>query len=902
MPIFIKNISKEALRQAEYIVGHLLPNGKRQGNEYLSINPTRSDAAVGSFSVNLRSGKWGDFATHDRGGDLVSLTAYLHNYTQLQAAHTLATLLGLSSVYGLTESQTVTTSLSAEARSRDWHPLLPIPHEAPPPPDAHPTLGKPSACWIYRDQQGAQLLLQCRFETQDGKKFSPLTFCENAGKRGWRWKAPPEPRPLFHLDKLTSAPNAVVLFVEGEKAADAAAVLFPDHIVTTSLNGALSPHKSDFSPLAGRKVLIWPDNDQAGQKYATSVATLASQAGAAEVRIINVELLGREAGLMLSTGFDAADAVIAGWTTGFVQELLQKPGVLIELTPFKERKTAVAQGFTVTEDGVFALTAGDEGEPPKRVWICSPLQVVASTRDKDGNNWGRLLAFSDPDGTKHQWSMPMELLKGSGEDCRATLLNQGLQIAPSTWARNQLGIYLQSTQPQARALCVQSTGWHQKCFVLPNRTLGESDEKVLYQSPDITPNVIRPAGTFDEWQMGVSRYCRNNSRLIFCLSTAFAASLLHITGEECGGFNLKGPSSVGKTTLLHVSGSLWGPHDFVRSWRTTSNGLEGIAAMHNDLVLPLDDLAQLDPQEAGLCAYMLGNGHGKGRATKAGGAKRAATWRLLFLSSGELGLSDHVRVAGRRTTAGQEIRLIDIPADAGSGLGVFEHLHGYASGDAFARALKDTTSRYYGTAGPGFVGVVDRNIESIPERVRTLRTEFMGYIPAGASGQVTRVGGRFALISAAGELATAFGITGWKAGEATQSAVVCFKAWLQARGDVGALEPTQMLSQVRQYLELHGEARFVPLNRIGERDDVRIIINRAGFRRTTTTGESEFLIFPEAFRNEVCKGFDPREVSRLLVQRDFLVCGDDGKKQRLERLPELGPKRVYVISSKILGD
>ena len=64
-------------------------------------------------------------------------------------------------------------------------------------------------------------------------------------------------------------------------------------------------------------------------------------------------------------------------------------------------------------------------------------------------------------------------------------------------------------------------------------------------------------------------------------------------------------------------------------------------------------------------------------------------WRLLFLSSGEIGLAEHMASVQRRTRAGQEIRMVEIPADAGAGLGIFEDLHGFENGAAFALALTD---------------------------------------------------------------------------------------------------------------------------------------------------------------------------------------------------------------------
>ena len=77
----------------------LLPNwlrgGKLDGREFKALNPTRADSKIGSFSVNVITGKWADFATGDQGGDLVSLFAYINGLSQKDAALALAAILGI---------------------------------------------------------------------------------------------------------------------------------------------------------------------------------------------------------------------------------------------------------------------------------------------------------------------------------------------------------------------------------------------------------------------------------------------------------------------------------------------------------------------------------------------------------------------------------------------------------------------------------------------------------------------------------------------------------------------------------------------------------------------------------------------------------------------------------------
>ena len=86
---------KDTLNGHEYtILRQLLPNGKKEGNEYIALNPTRNDKHLGSFRINTRTWKWADFATNDRGGDIISLYAYIKGVNQLTAAQELLKTIG----------------------------------------------------------------------------------------------------------------------------------------------------------------------------------------------------------------------------------------------------------------------------------------------------------------------------------------------------------------------------------------------------------------------------------------------------------------------------------------------------------------------------------------------------------------------------------------------------------------------------------------------------------------------------------------------------------------------------------------------------------------------------------------------------------------------------------------
>lgn len=923
--MILKEVAAAALERSEQVLRQWLPAGKRLGSEWVSVNPTRADSSPGSFSVNIETGAWADFATDDRGGDLVALVAYLERCSQKDAAKRLGGFLGVAfsadtrKAVGARSTNVKTTLNRTQKSTKDEAagPILPVPAHASPPPAAHPRHGIPSSIWPYNNPDGQPLLFVARFDPPGQRKqICPLTYWRD----GWRWKSLPAPRPLYGLDKLAARPDVPVCVCEGEKSADTAALLLPDVVTTTAMNGAQSPDKADWTPLKGRTVLIWPDNDEPGLGYAATVAKQARAAGAASVRVLDLAALSVDPktgkARTLPKGWDAADAEADGWIAEALADLhragrLFKPVADDKPVPRSKDESGKLPRFELRPEGLFYLgmaynKQSNKYEPAPPLWICSPLEVTARTRDANGENWGRLLEFTDPDGVLHRWAMPMNLLRGDGQELRGELLRQGLLISSSPDARRRLTDHLQEARPERHARCVLRTGWHDRAFVFPHRTLGDEAEPVLFQADTLEGNPYRERGTLSEWRDRVAALCIGNSRLVFSVSAAFAAVLLGPCEEDGGGFHFRGDSSCGKTTALRVAASGFGGLDYMQRWRATDNGLEALAAMYSDTLLPLDELAQMDPRAAGEAAYMLANGSGKSRADRNGNARGRKTWRVLFLSAGEVSLADHVAQAGRRTHAGQEVRMADIPADAGTGLGLFEELHGRPDGHTLSRDLCEAAARCYGTAGPAFIEAVIPRLDELPGSVARMREQFMAEVlPDDAGGQARRAAARFALVAVAGEFAAVCGIVPWPKGEAKRAAARCFADWVVGRGGAGNAEIHALLRQVRAFFELHGESRFTPWNR-AEDDHAPRTSNRAGFVKIGSDESplaTTYYVLPEVFRREVCAGHDYRDAEKTLVTRGWIKPGSDGRSTRKERLPGFGkPVRCYVMPTTGMGD
>lgn len=572
-----------------------------------------------------------------------------------------------------------------------------------------------------------------------------------------------------------------------------------------------------------------------------------------------------------------------------------------------------------------------DGNAKRPVWVCAPLQVTARTRTDDGNGWGVLLEFTDPDDKHKTWAMPSALLSGEGAEWAGRLRDMGLRMAPGRGPRNLLAQYLDTRELRARVTCTDRVGWHGGVYVQPSRCIGEAaaGQRYVFQADSGLEDTFRQAGTLQAWRKTVAARCAGNSRLMFSVCCALAGPLMGPLGVQTGGFHLVGDSSLGKTTALLVAASVWGSPKFKQQWRTTDNALEATSAQHNDCLLILDEIGQAEGRIVGECAYMLANEQEKGRSTRSNLLRRRRTWRLLFLSSGEKSLADHMMEAGKKPNEGQLLRMPSIPADAGCGRGMLEELHGAADGKAFVEAITKAAATAYGQAGIEWLEWLAGHMGELEQRAAALAARFeAACVPERSHPQVLRVGARFAVVAAAGELATEAGITGWAAGDSERAVRRCFEAWLARRGHVGNGEHHAMVSQVKAFLEKNGDALFTPTHRLTDDHRANTPL-RVGFRRLVDEnghplhfdgaqdyidkvskeesralylGRWQYLCQVEAFRREICKGFDPEQVARLLRERGHLQTEGDRLTTR-QRLPGFGDKlAVYLIKPSVLLD
>ena len=532
--------------------------------------------------------------------------------------------------------------------------------------------------------------------------------------------------------------------------------------------------------------------------------------------------------------------------------------------------------FVINRHGVFYRDVRDEVE--ERILVCSPLLVTGITRNKEGNDWGKLLVFADPEGQEKQYHMASS--KGQNAII-SDLVHRGLVLSSHSRSRSLLAQYLRSTPCDKMMLSSSMPGWVKNSFVLPYASFGP-DEVVFSGDPNTG------FGTQGNWKHNVGKLCSGNSRLVFAASVAFAAPLMRVVGIEGGGFHFRGRSSKGKTTALQVAASVCGKvatspgeDSYVLNWKSTANSFEEVAEAHNDCLMVIDELGQADAKTVGDVCYTLANGQGKARM---GSAKRS--WRVMFITSGEISLAEQMAKGGVETMIGQEIRLLEIASDC-TEHGLFENVHRSKTPADFSNRIKAATANHYGTPLQRFLEHLTSNTEAMETRCRAYMDAYLkAVLPENATGVVPRAALRFALVAAAGELATKLKLTGWKKREAFRAAKQCFASWMEHHKTFDPVATA--VDRVRSFI-LENSAKFEIVG-----GSVRLNGSKMGYQK-----KGRFLILPHVFRDLVCAGTNPEAVADALERAGYLNTSGPNRKKKQERIAgQLG--YFYSIPGSIL--
>ncbi|PXW71070.1 hypothetical protein C7964_102972 [Loktanella sp. PT4BL] len=462
----------------------------------------------------------------------------------------------------------------------------------------HSKAGTPTAQYPYHNAQGEVVLIANRFDRAFGKKsFLPYSVTTQS------WTAP-DSRPLYRLPELLAAkPDSLVIITEGEKCADALASL--GYITTTTFGGANAAHKTDLSPVQGHRVIIWPDNDDAGRKYADQIAATLNTGFSASVQILKVDDFPvqimefykrskadqklanmQENPVQIGKGWDAADAISNGWGVAEIDAL-------------------IASALNIDENPVHS----GKPEPIRNhadidVWKTPEGEAYATLRlDGHFEHWPIASAtFKKFLSYQHYQATEKMLPQSALDDQRRTYEGQALFGGEEYPVFNRIGalgrtLYLDLGDTDWKAVAINAEGWQVIDHPPARFTRAKSMQALpLPASHGGDINLLRPflnTGNEADFQMLVAW-------LIGCFHPKGPYPILILNGEQ----------GSAKSTTARVLRNLIDPANPIARSAPNSEQDLVIAAKHNH-VLAFDNLSTIKPMMAdAFCRIATGGGFG----------------------------------------------------------------------------------------------------------------------------------------------------------------------------------------------------------------------------------------------------------------------------------------------------
>lgn len=450
--------------------------------------------------------------------------------------------------------------------------------------------------------------------------------------------------------------------------------------------------------------------------------------------------------------------------------------------------------YELRDSGLF-YTPTTDSEPR---FLCGPIQVLGISRGDDGTkDYGLLVEWKNLDGICIRKLIPRRrIMNDKSNFVKELLLDTGLVISSRKGVWEPIISYLIQARPKQRYKSSAQAGWLNNSFVTPNWCVSNGAEKVIY-SGNKSNEFLSTSGTVSSWQKEVGSLCINNPILAFTVCVGLSAPLLHWLNWPSSGVHLFGKSKISKTTILILAASLYSGTNFYYTWRATENGLEATAVEHNDLLLCLDELHQAPPEVVDQSIYTLANGLSKMRSNKTITQDDIKNWRLLYLSTGEMGLEEKLAPIQKGVKAGQEIRFLEVPVQRK--YGAYDELYGHETMNDFSDSIWKAVKENHGTVIPKWIeylSLIDDLSGLLAYRVHELRDKWQISKDNNHGSQVLEAAKRFALFGVAGEIAISAGLMPWPKGFGEHSAKIAFESWLEMRGSSNDSEDEKLLKEI----------------------------------------------------------------------------------------------------------
>ena len=572
------------------------------------------------------------------------------------------------------------------------------------------------------------------------------------------------------------------------------------------------------------------------------------------------------------------------------------------------------------------LYLGEEWSDSRDLIAMRPIWIHSIAKDEFNERY-RIIKFYDEDFIPQNACFPAQWFsKGKDTNIWCSLMSRGMIL--NSGKEKYIARYLDAMTSvcKSRSWAASKLGWFDPpvndgdetpVFILPDKVIGNvaDNSEVFFQTQEeVNSSTISSKNTLTEWKKNIATKAKGNHLIMFAISCGLAGGITKLASIPSGGFHFWGIARTGKTALLQCAASVWGnasdpqTHSHktsIRKWNATSNGLEATAQLHNDIVLCLDEIKELEPNELSKLIYTLTGGTPKGRMRETGGLRNQAYWHIMLISSGEESTEQILKSIGQTKRGGQTHRLPDIRID-GLKNGIIQTETDDCS--ELIDNLKRDCAKYYGTAGPvfiswilseikkkginPFINEININIKS----VETMLLDGIKQVPNAVPNEIRAVLKRISAIAVAALYASEAGVVNWTADQINTCMIFIRNLWLtEMEDDISELEKalavlrSNIIANIENFLDITDFEAKIPYKITGYKDFDHI------------------MILPKSF-DEFCGTYNRRQLLKKLLETKFLFRDEEisNSKRLTKKIPSSAFKkgkerpRCYFISREFL--
>jgi uncharacterized protein (DUF927 family) len=382
---------------------------------------------------------------------------------------------------------------------------------------------------------------------------------------------------------------------------------------------------------------------------------------------------------------------------------------------------------------------------------------------------------------------------------------------------------------------ISAPGWYGRRFITRHKSYGQEDDVQVLLDPESPEYVsaFSSAGDLAGWRDAVREYPNYSAPLCVAMSAVFAAPLLRPLGMDSFGINWYGRTSGGKSTMLRAAAAVAGLFDGdgynLPTWGDTDAAFEAQAMGHRDCFYPVDETGDADRNDVPLVirskrwAFALSRNRPRrtGMSYARANGLIGREFRIIGMSSSEVALGN----LGRPRLGGEEVRLIDIPAELPGSFGIFDGNLGADAGDERARRLADKikadAGRHQGVAFEAYIRALFEHKNWLARAKREIRRFEEAYVTPVHSRAAGRIRSNFAVLWAGAALAIRYRVLPWKKNTTMAAIEKCFERAINAlptagNGQKAAIGVANVLERLSGYLDRGKLLRIKPRRRVSK--------------------------------------------------------------------------------------